>query len=480
MDRRSFFSNMMAVAAFSGILGEVVSPKEIMAAVEEAADVPNGQHQQFWNGFFDDVDPTKPHATMTRGPGGEPTPQPVPEHVQDEKLPRFFHYDDSSGLRFADRIEREELPRMDGAAVVSLSIGGFHSSEGDAKKIGDASSAQLQLHATQTTPMAQYIAPLAWASLASIFYSKSTKLPTVDQLNFVDSGGSAGDTGGNRILLPKAEGKLALNLTLPERHALLHKIISYGLQGASIAAPLVSLPAISVPAIKAFTSFYNILVQNAGFIINSPLKDVVASYDAVDSGNMHADALKLMTGSYIIVPASSTSTLSARMSDLKLINGYLVPKTIAANEDPEVVAKNALSDVTYATIKVSVQPAADVTVPDPGRSRSSASGGGGGGGSDSSSSSTASKSSSKSGSGSGSGSGSKTGSSSGSGSGSKNGSSSGSTSGTSSSSGSTSKSTTGSSTTGSTTSGTKTTGTSSSTGTSTTTPDPTPTTPAPK
>jgi hypothetical protein len=448
MDRRSFFSNMMAAAAFSGILGEVVSPKEIMAAVEEAADVPQGQHQQFWNGFFDDVDPTKPHATMTRGPGGEPTPQPVPEHVQDEKLPRFFHYDDSTGLRFADKIDRDELPKMDGAAVVSMSIGGFHSSEGDAKKIGDSSSAQLQLHATQTTPMAQYIAPLAWASLASIFYSKSSKLPTVDQLNFVDSGGSTGDTGGNRILLPKAEGKLALNLPLPDRHALLHKIISYGLQGAGVAAPLVSLPAISVPAIKAFTSFYNILVQNAGFIINSPLKDVVASYDAVDSGNMHADALKLMTGSYIIVPASSTSTLSAKMNDLKLINGYLVPKTIAANEDPEVVAKNVLPDVTYATLKVSVQPATDVTVPDPGKAKPSASGGGGG---SSSGSSTASKSTSKSGSGSSSGSGSKSGSSSGSSSPSGSGSGSKSSSGTGTGTGSTSKSTTESSTPNSTT-----------------------------
>lgn len=454
MDRRSFFSNMMAAAAFSGILGEVVSPKEIMAAVEEAADVPQGQHQQFWNGFFDDVDPTKPHATSTRGPGGEPTVQPLPDHVQDEKLPRFFHYDDTTGLRFADKIDRDELPKLDGAAVVSMTIGGFHSSEGDAKKIGDSTSAQLQLHATQTTPMAQYIAPLAWASMASIFYSKASKLPSVDQLNFVDSGGSTGDSGGNRILLPKAEGKLALNLTLPDRHALLHKIISYGLQGAGVAAPLVSLPAISVPAIKAFTSFYNILVQNAGFIINSPLKDVVASYDAVDSGNMHADALKLMTGSYIIVPAASTATLSAKMNDLKLINGYLVPKTIAANEDPEVVAKNVLPDVTYATLKVSVQPATDVTVPDPGKAKPSTSGGGGGG---SSASSTASKSSTKSGSGSSSGSSS------------KSGSSSGSTTG----SGTTSKSTTSS-----TTSGTKASGTSSSTGSSTTTSDSTPATPA--
>jgi hypothetical protein len=357
----------MSAAAFSGILGEIVSPRELMAAVEAAADAPSTQHAEFWGGFFDDVDPTKPHATMTRGPGGEATPEPIPEHVQDEKLPRFFHYADHTGLRFAENIDREELPKMDGAAVLSVSVSGFHSSREDEHKIGDATSAQLALHATQTTPMAQYIAPLAWASLASIFARSASiaKMPTIEQLNGATSDGSGGTSGNNRILLPRAEGKMALNLTLPDKHALLHKIISMGLQGAQLAAPLVTLPAISVPAIKAFTSFYNILVQNAGFIINSPLKDVVASYDAVDSGNMHSDALRMITGEYVIVPAHSTEALSSQMEGLKMLNGYLVPKDLAANADPTTAAKAALPDVTYATLKVSVAPAEGVTVPQP-------------------------------------------------------------------------------------------------------------------
>lgn len=154
-------------------------------------------------------------------------------------------------------------------------------------------------------------------------------------------------------------------------YSLIHKLISYGLQGAGIAAPLVSLP-----AIKAFTSFYNILVQNAGFIINSSLKDVVASYDAVDSGNMHAVALKLMTGQYLIVPAGSTTAISAQMDDLKMLNGYLVPKTVPNSADPMTVAQSALTNVTYATLKVSVQPATDVALPATQKSREPAGGGG--------------------------------------------------------------------------------------------------------
>jgi hypothetical protein len=377
MNRRSFFSNMMAAAAFSGAFGEIVSPKELMAALE--ADVPQGTHQQFWNDFFDDVDPTKPHAVGARGPGGAPIDQPVSSHLEQDKLPRFFHYDDSNGLRFAEKIDRIELPKMIGAAVVSMSVSGFHASEADSKKIGDASGAQLQLHATQTKAIAEFIAPLAWASLASVFSDKAKKLPTVGELNFTDEDGSTGTSGNNRILLPDSEGKLALNLTVPDKNSLLHKVISYGLKGAGLAAPLVSLPAISVPAIKAFTSFYQTLVQRAGFIINSPLKDVVASYNAVDSGNMHADALRLLTGQYVIVPSSSSSAVSEQMDNLKMLNGYLVPKSIANNADPMEVAKSALPNVTYATLKVSVQPASEVAMPAPAKPRDSGGSGGGGG-----------------------------------------------------------------------------------------------------
>ena len=379
MNRRNFFSNMMAAAAFSGGLGEIVSPRELMAAID---DTPQGPHQEFWNGFFDDVDPNKPHSVGARGPGGEPMAQPVPSQLEEDKIPRFFHYDDNKGLRFAEKIDRTELPKLDGAAVVSMSISGFHASDQDARKIGDASGAQLQLHATQTKAIAEFIAPLAWATLASVFADKAKKLPSVDQLNFVDENGSTGTSGNNRILLPDAEGKLALNLTVPDRNSLLHKIVSYGLKGAGIAAPLVSLPAISVPAIKAFTSFYQTLVQRAAFIINSQLKDVVASYNAVDSGNMHADALKLMTGQYVIVPSSSSAAFSSQMGNLKMLNGYLVPTSIPDSADPMEVAKSALPGITYATLKVSVQPASEVALPSPSKPKDDSGKGGGGGGDD--------------------------------------------------------------------------------------------------
>jgi hypothetical protein len=87
--------------------------------------------------------------------------------------------------------------------------------------------------------------------------------------------------------------------------------------------------------------------------------------------------LKLLTGQYVIAPASSIAAISDQMNNLKMLNGYLVPKTIANNADPMTVAQAALPGVTYATLKVSVQSAADVSMP---TTQKSAEHGGGGGG----------------------------------------------------------------------------------------------------
>lgn len=177
MNRRDFFGSSIKAAALASLLGEALSPEYLLAASDQVA--PQGAHELFWDSFFDDVDPTKPHVVM------RDAAQPLPEHIDANKTPRFFHYHEDTGLRFAENIDRNELPKLQGAALVSVSMSGFHASDSDAKKIGDVSAAQLQLHAVQTSPIAQYIAPLAWASLATVFYSKAGKLPTVDQLNFV-------------------------------------------------------------------------------------------------------------------------------------------------------------------------------------------------------------------------------------------------------------------------------------------------------
>jgi hypothetical protein len=311
-----------------------------------------GAQAEFWDAFFDSVDPSLPHVVL------RDSAQPVPEHVDPDKLPRFFHYREDTGLRYAENIKDSELPNILGSALVSFSLAGYHPSAEDQKKIGEASLSQLQVHAMQTTPIAQYVAPLAWASLASVFYNKAAQLPTVEQLNFSSEESTSSTI--NHVLLPGAEGKLAVNVTLPPRNCLLHKLISAGLKAGAIAAPLLSLPAVSVPAIRAFTSFYNTLQVNHGFLINSPLKDAVASSSALNSPNMHADAIKLLNGQYVIVKTGSLGDFQSKMPSSKLVNGYLVPKDLGDTADAQAAAKDYLPTVTYAALKITVQEASNV------------------------------------------------------------------------------------------------------------------------
>jgi hypothetical protein len=339
---------MLAAGALPGLRVSHLSASDLDQLAAEAG----GEEAGFWDSFYDSVDPNLPHVVM------RDSAQPLPEHVDPNKFPRFLHYREGTGLRFAENIKDSELPDLRGAALVSFSLAGYHPSEEDQKKIGEASLSQLQLHAVQTTPLAQYMAPLAWASLASVFHSKGGKLPTVEQLNFSSEESTSSTI--SHVLLPNAEGKVAVNITLPPRNSLLHKLITGGLKAGSIAAPLMSLPAISVPAIRAFTSFYNMLQENHGFIMNSPLKDAVASSAALDSPNMHADALKLLNGEYVLVPAKSIDDFQPQMASSKLVNGYLVPKSLGDNEDAQAAAKGYFKNVTYATLKISVQEAANV------------------------------------------------------------------------------------------------------------------------
>jgi hypothetical protein len=229
MDRRTFVASTAWTAWLMAMLGGL-SPEELLGASDGGA--ATGAHEEFWDAFFDDVDPSKPHVALR---GAE---QPLPAYVDSEKTPRYFHYQDDKGLRFAENIDRSELPKFPGPALVSVSMSGFHASDSDVKKIGEVSAAQLQLHAVQTTPIAQYIAPLAWASLATVYQKKVSKLPTVDQLNFVSEDGSGTSSSVSRVLYPKGEGKFAVNVTLPPKDSILHRMLMNGMKAAQVAAPL--------------------------------------------------------------------------------------------------------------------------------------------------------------------------------------------------------------------------------------------------
>jgi len=161
--------------------------------------------------FLTMLTPASRTQTHDQGPGGEATPEPIPEHRAGRETAALLSYADNTGLRYAEKIDREELPKMDGAAVVSVSVSGFHSSqEGTSTRSGMRRLPTGTARDTQTTPMAQVHSAARLGIAASDFCSLSKYPPRCRQsssLTVATSDGSGGTSGNNRILLPRQRAR---------------------------------------------------------------------------------------------------------------------------------------------------------------------------------------------------------------------------------------------------------------------------------
>jgi hypothetical protein len=115
------------------------------------------------------------------------------------------------------------------------------------------------------------------------------------------------------------------------------------------------------------------------------LTTAVATQQALNDPDREDRYIGLVSGDYLMVPQKHTEELAKALPSLDLIQGYLVPKDADPNLPIEKRAEGAVPGITYASMRVSVQP---VTGSESSRSESSRS-------ADSGESSSSSSSSSK-------------------------------------------------------------------------------------
>lgn len=361
IDRRSFLDELLAAAAVSGLLAGDASA-QAPARKQGAVSASGHDSISFWNQFYD---------TQTRA-GGQP------KLAAPERQARFL-YHASSGFHYPTEIPKDALLDHEGDVSATISVGQFHPSKADRAIFNQLQSATFRVDCVQTRPMMNLVAPLAWAALASLFPDKQGKLPSLQSLGFqnTDSTGSQAST----VFLPGGVGKLAVNISMVHKESIVHKILTEAQSIAGITAPFFAFPAISIPALKALTSIYSALEQHADFLLNSPLTSAVATQQALaDQGDVQV--LPLASGDYVLVPQAHTDELSKHLDNLVMTSGYLVQKDAPTNQPIETRAANAIPDVTYVTLKVSVKaataapPAKTADTPAPAESSSDSSKGG--------------------------------------------------------------------------------------------------------
>jgi hypothetical protein len=352
ISRRSFLSDAPA----AGFLSLLLSQSELL----EAADAQAGAHspatrtvgQDYWSNLY------ASGAQKSRGASASPNK---------DRDPRFLYYSDKGSLRWAQDIKASELPTFDEDAVVTMEMGGFRPGKLDDSKLAKVRFAQMHLSCQRVTGN-EFVGPLVWAAMATVFAGKASKLPAVKDLSFTPSQGGQTMPGApqlNRVLLSQGAGHLCVNITTTPTTSLLDKILGATVTATKVLTPLLGFPAISAPALQAFYTFYGALekANPENFLLNASQNDVAVTQKGAESSLISANSLKLLSGDYILIPAAHEADFAKEMDKLIVQDGYLVEKDAVGKLPPDERISQAVQTVSYITLNVRVQPVSSYTSP---------------------------------------------------------------------------------------------------------------------
>jgi hypothetical protein len=337
----------------AGVLPQIAAGQTASEVSASGEDLPHDSYD-FWNGFFNSVNPYSAdygNKAASRGPSDQlPDPKAQTQYLQ---------YDSANKrLRYASDIQKDELLDHDGDVAVSIALSQFRPGTSEASQ----KASQLRVDTTQVHPFVNIVTPLAWSAIASVNPNKMGQV-SLDALGFKSPSAMQGTS---KILFTRGTGKLAVNVSRAAQESMFMKALNIMIQGAKIAAPVVSLPAISVPALSTFTEALSYWEDRTRFIMTGNLTNAVATQQALDDPDRDPTYIGLTTGDYLMIPQQHVEELSKELPNLDLTQGYLVPKGGGDTTKPLAErAQGVLPGVTYASMHVTVQ-ASDTNMSKPG------------------------------------------------------------------------------------------------------------------
>jgi|SRR5665213_568573 len=342
LSRRDLLSEAPILGLLAAMAPELTSTSA-RAEQSPGEDAPHDSYG-FWNGFFDSVNPTIP------GYGQNVTMRGVEDQLPDPGVQtQYLHYkSDNKKLRYATEIGEQELLDHDGDVALGISLSQYRPAVGSTA--ANEHAAQLRLDTTQIYPFRNLLSPLAWTSIASVVTDKGGFV-SLDRLGLKTD---VAAQGTNKILLTKGTGKIAVNISKAPQTSMFVKALNIIVEGLKTAAPLVSLPAISVPALSAFTQTMSYWEDRTRFIMAGNLTSAVATRQAMNDPKRGSPAVGLVSGDYLMFARQHAETLIKEMENLDLVQGYLVRKDADQNLPLQNRAMSVLPDVSYFSIRVSV------------------------------------------------------------------------------------------------------------------------------
>jgi len=343
VSRRIFLADASVLGMFAALLPQIAAGQNSAAMQASGEDLPHDSYG-FWSGFFNSVNPHSAgygNQDVSRGPS-EQLPDP---RVQTQ----YLQYDSGNKrLRWASDIQKDELLDHDGDVAVSIALSQYRPGTG----VANLRASQLRVDTTQVHPFVDILSPLAWSAIASVNPNKMGQV-SLDALGFRSPQAMQGTS---KILFTRGTGKLAVNISKAAQESMFVKALNVMIQGARIAAPVVSLPAISVPALSTFTEALSYWEDRTRFVMAGNLTNAVATQQALNDPDRDPTYIGLTTGDYLMVPQQHVDELSNSLPNLDLVQGYLVPKNADPSKPLAERAEVVLPGITYASMRVTVQP----------------------------------------------------------------------------------------------------------------------------
>jgi len=348
--RRDVLAGLLATGALPA-LAPFLDAASGVAEQAGAAAQPDPKSIQFWNDFLKKT--TTPLATVPEG-------RTRGTMISSDREPFFFHaHENERVVQPASEIQKSALI-PDGDVTVSLNLARFKPAREDAAKVVSSQNAQIRIDVLQTNSIIELLDQIAWTAILYAQPKKEAKLPPVQSLAF-DS--TAAWQKMQNILLPKGEGRWALNFYVEKADNLLVRALKVAGKEADRWNPFFVFPGLFVKSLQSFNEIYGYFHSRPDHIYQSNPVPVYATRQALEMASAGTSrALALHTGTYMIVPNSQCYQLTpSKLSGLELLQGYVVPTKTQPTQVYEVVTKeDPLPDVSYLTFDVTVKP---LTVP---------------------------------------------------------------------------------------------------------------------
>lgn len=356
--RREFVAMSTAFGLLSSASEEAMASSDVKGLASQST-----FGETYWSSLYAaDTDPS-------RGPARHMTAQ--------ERVPAIYFNDPNAKtqeLRPSYDIKDAELPNFIDEAVVTMELSGFRPGTADKEALSQVNFANMHL-SCQRISGSEFIGPIAWATIASVFSNKAKSLPAVSALDWstmsgqqapkpADTTATAAAAQANpriqHLLLSHGAGKLSVNVTTTPKKSALDKVLTVCLNASTAVAPLFGFPAISTLALGAFYDFYGKIEAAAkdNFLLSTTRQDVVVAQQGLNVAELDVHPLHLLSGDYILVPALHQADFEKAMSNLTPVNGMLVERSSTGALADRV--QSAIPGISYLVLSVKVQSASQV------------------------------------------------------------------------------------------------------------------------